>query len=65
MGPIVQFLGGPNANLVKQFVIRWPDEASQNRQPLMLEIVEKPGAKSNHKTIRASQLKSNLKVKGV
>jgi hypothetical protein len=65
MGPIVQFLGGPNAGVLKSFLIRWPDEAATNKQPLMLEIQEKPGAKSNHKVIKASQLKSNLKVKTV
>jgi hypothetical protein len=64
MGPIVQFLGGPNASIPKTFQIRWPDENStpQNRQPLVLEIVERPGSKANHKHIKASQLKSNLKV---
>ena len=65
MGPIVQFLGGPGANLTKTFTIRWPDEASQNRAPLMLEIVEKGGSKTNHKIIKASQLKSNLKVSSI
>jgi hypothetical protein len=62
MGPIVQFLGGPLAHQTKTFVIRWPDEGAARTQPLALEIQEKPGSKSNHKTVKPSQLKSKLKV---
>lgn len=62
MGPIAHYLGGPNANQPKTFAIRWPDEVGHNKAPIALEIIEKPGAKSNHKVIKASQLRSNLKV---
>lgn len=63
MGPIAQYLGGPNANLTKSFAIKWPDEVQQNKAPIALEIIERPGARANHKVIKASQLKSNLKVR--
>jgi hypothetical protein len=52
MGPIVQFLGGPNANISKTFQIKWPDEGGKG--VLASEIQEKPGSKASHKTIKAS-----------
>jgi len=62
MGPIAHYLGGPGANHSKSFLIKWPDEQTHTKAPLVQEIQEKPGAKSNHKLIKASQLKSNMKV---
>jgi hypothetical protein len=52
MGPIAQYLGMQNN--IKSFAIRWPDEVSNNKIPLALEIIEKPGAKTNHKHIKSS-----------
>lgn len=70
MGPIAHYLGGNLAHQTKNFIIRWPDEPHNqanshpsSRPPLVHEIIEKPGAKSNHKNIKASQLKSNFKVR--
>lgn len=60
----MQFLGGPNAGVMKTFQIRWPDENQANRQSIATEIIERTGSKTNHKVIKASQLKSNLKVGG-
>ncbi len=69
MGPIAHYLGGNLAQQTKSFVIRWPDDPNHpgnanngTKPPLVHEIVEKPGAKSNHKNIKATQLKSNFKV---
>jgi hypothetical protein len=59
MGPIAHYLGGTYANQTKSFLIRWPDEGGQAK--LAHEIIEKPGVKSNHKVVKATQLKSNFK----
>jgi hypothetical protein len=52
MGPIAQYLGTANANIMKSFQIKWLDEASKNT--LYQEIFEKPNAQSNHKKIKAN-----------
>ncbi len=64
MGPIAHYLGGAFANQTKTFQIRWPDEHASQHQRVQIhhEIIERPGSKSNHKTIKATQLKSNFKA---
>jgi len=62
MGPIAHYLGGTYANQTKTFLIRWPDHNNNDAHAkLAHDIIERPGVKSNHKTVKASQLKSNFK----
>jgi hypothetical protein len=57
MGPIAHYLGGAFANQIKTFLIKWPDENhthGHQKGHIATEIIEKTGARANHKTVKAS-----------
>jgi len=60
MGPIAHYLGGAFAHQTKTFAIKWPDEVAHHNAPhghkvgIATEIIERPGAKANHKNVKAT-----------